>query len=287
VTATNGLNRKLTASCKRNPEISMRKLICGSVVLCVAAGSAANLRAGEKLEPQAIVAKAIAAMGGEKTLSQYKATIFRGHCKFYGNGHVIDCTGEWFEQLPRQIKAVYQMHVGGKEVTRVEVITRDAAWFGMGGKVRALPPDQLAEIREGMDAGYAATVLPLKNPEYRLSLLGDSQVSGRAVVGLKVSRDGHRDVFLYFDKERGYVLKMVCRVKDRGDHEIEQETFYGDYRDFGGFRNYGTWIVNRDGKPFLELEITDFKAVEKLPDSIFAKPELTNPPKAPAAASTR
>jgi hypothetical protein len=257
------------------------------LTLCLATPTAGLLQAADKADPQAVIRKAIAAMGGEQTLAKYKATIFGGHCKFYGNGRVIDCTGEWFEQLPRRIKAVYQIQMGGKKLTRVEVITRDAAWYAMGGKVRTLSPDELAEIREGLDAGYAATLLPLKNPEYRLTPLADSQVAGRPAVGLKVSRDGHRDVLLYFDKAQGYLLKMVCRVKDRDGREVDQETFYSDYRDFAGFRNYGKWTITRDGKPFLDLEITAFKPVEKLPDSLFAKPEPENPKKAPAAASTR
>ena len=42
----------------------MRQLICGLVSLGMVAGSVANVQAGEKADPQAIVAKAIAAMEG-------------------------------------------------------------------------------------------------------------------------------------------------------------------------------------------------------------------------------
>jgi hypothetical protein len=205
---------------------------------CLAMPTAGLLGAGDNADPQAIIRKAIQAMGGEEKLGRYKANVTKGKCTFYGMGRPIACTGEWYVQLPKQLKAVYQMDMGGKTATRIEVITKDQGWTVMGGKLRALPPEQLAEIYEGMEAHYVLTLLPLKDSACRLSLIGDSEVEGRPTAGLKVSRDGHRDVRLYFDKERGYLLKMQTRVKGMAGREEEEETVYGDYQDFDGVRSY-------------------------------------------------
>jgi len=265
---------------------TLRLLVFLSLI-CLATRTAAPLRAGDNADPQAIILKAIQAMGGEEKLARYKANVTKGNCTFYGMGRPIACTGEWYMQPPRQLKAVYQMDMGGKKATRIEVINKDKGWTVMGGKLRALPPEQLAEISEGMDAHYVRTLLPLKDPAYRLFFLGESEVEGRPTVGLKVSRDGHRDVRLYFDKERGYLLKMQTRVKGMAGREEEEETVYGDYHDFDGVRSYKKMTTKRDGKPFLELEANEYKAVEKLPDSTFDKPDTPEPHKIPAATSSR
>ena len=266
---------------------SISKLLVLLSFSCLATGTAARLGAGENADPQAVILKAIQAMGGEEKLARYRANVTKGKCTFYGMGRPIACTGEWYVQLPRQLKAVYQMDMGGKKATRIEVIDKDRGWTVMGGKLRALPPEQLAEIYEGMDAHYVLTLLPLKDPACRLSLIGDSEVEGRPTVALKVSRDGHRDVQLYFDKERGYLLKMQTQVKGVGGHDEEEQTVYGDYQDFDGIRSYKKMTTKRDGKPFLAWEATEYKAFEKLPDSTFAKPEGSESKPAPATTSSR
>jgi hypothetical protein len=237
-------------------------------------------------DPHAIIQKAIQAMGGQEKLAKYKSSISKGRCKFYGMGRAIECTAEWHVQPPRHLKAEYQMDMGGKIATRAEVIGKDQGWIVMNGKVRPLPAEQLAEIHEAMESEKLATMLvPLADPGYRLISLGESVVTDRPAVGIKVSRDGHADVLLYFDKEQGYLVRMQARSKAMG-HEVEDETIYSDYQNYDGIRNARKTTTKRDGKLFLECEITDFKAVEQIPDSTFAKPQSNEGKKSPAAASS-
>jgi hypothetical protein len=55
--------------------------------------------------------------------------------------------------------------------------------------------------------------------------------------------------------------------------EIDVENIYGDYRDFDGIRTNTKLTTTRDGKPFLECEITYYKAVESIPKTRFGKPQ--------------
>jgi hypothetical protein len=237
------------------------------------AGISHRLAAGEKVDPQAVVAKAIQAMGGEEKVAKSQSMFMKGTCTFYGMGHPIECTGEWFEQLPARLKASYHMNLNGKDVTRVEAVTKDQGWLAVAGRVRDLTSDQLVEIREGMQAGYLTTLLPLRDLDCHLSSVGEAEVAGRAATGIKVSREGHRDVLLYFDKQDGYLVKMQERVKGMTGGEVDEETLYGDYRDFDGVRSYKKMTTKRDGKPFLECEFSEFKPVANIPDSTFAKPK--------------
>jgi hypothetical protein len=250
----------------------MRHSTFGLLAVGLLAGLAGRLAAADKTDPKAIVLKAIEAMGGEEKLARSKSVLLKGKCTFYGMGRPIECTGEWLEELPAQLKVVYHMKMRGKDVIRIEVIGKDQGWLVQGGKGRALPADQLAEIHEGLQAGYIATVLPLKDPAYRLTAVENSEVEGRLAVGLKVSREGRRDVFLYFDKQQGVLVKMRMRTKGMAGGEVEDETVYSDYQDFGPFRSYKKMTTKRDGKPFLDCEFTEHQPVDKFPDGTFAKP---------------
>jgi hypothetical protein len=250
----------------------MRILVAGLCVIGLATATAVTVRAAGKTDPKQIVAKAIRAMGGEEKLARYKSSTSKGRCKFYGMGRAIECTAEWWLQPPRQLKAVYHMDMAGKQMTRIEVIANDRGWFSMNGKTRPLPADQLAEIHEGMEAEKAANLLALEDPSYQMSALGESVVADRPAVGIKVTRPGHRDVLLYFDKDKGYLVKMQTRVKGMGGGEVDNETFYADYHDYNGIQNANKVTTKRDGKLFLEAETTEFKPVEKLPESTFAQP---------------
>lgn len=264
----------------------MRISTSGLLVMGLLAGMTTRIQAAEKADPKAVIQKAIEAMGGEEKLTKYKCSISKGKCKFYAMGRAIDCTAEWHIQPPRQLKAAYLMDLGGKKVARVEVFSKDLGWTAMDGKVRPVPKDQLAEIWEGMEDAKVSSLLPLKDSAYQITSLGESVVADRPAVGLKVSRQGHRDVLLYFDKGRGYLVKMVTRVKDMG-REVDLESLYADYQDYDGIRNSNKVTTKRDGKLFLECETTEFKAVENIPDSVFAMPQGIERKKATAAASSR
>ncbi len=231
-----------------------------------------GLQADDGADARVVIDKAIRAMGGEERLAKFKANVSKGKGRFYNQGRAIEFTGQWFVQPPGQLKAMYVMEMGGKKMTRIEVIDGDKGWIFMGDKLQELPATQLAEIHEGMFADSERTLLALKNPAFQFTALGEAKIGNRQVVGIKVTCKGHKDVSLYFDKELGFVLKMQTRSKDVNGREIEEETYYNDYRDCGPIKSYTKLTTKRDGKDFLDWEATEYQAVEKLEKSVFDKP---------------
>jgi hypothetical protein len=250
----------------------MRLSTSGLLMLGLLAGMATRIHAAESTDPQAVIRKAIDAMGGEEKLSRFKCSISKEKCKFYMMGQVVDGTAQLWSQPPRQLKAVFHLNMAGKPFTRIEVVTKDGGWLSLNGKLSPLPADQIAEIYERMEADEATNLLVLKDPGYQLTPLGESSVANRPAVGLKVAHGGHRDVLMYFDKERGYLVKMQTRSKATGGSEIDEETFYADYQEYNGIRNATKVTTKRDGKLYAESETTEFKPVEKISDRVFAKP---------------
>jgi hypothetical protein len=185
---------------------------------------------------------------------------------FYGMGDGVPYAGTYAIQFPGQFK----MEI---ENVFTIVLDGDKGWF-KAGDAMDLSKEQLAEAKEEQYARHVATLLPLKKGGFTLASLGEQKVDDRPAAGVKVSHQGHRDVTLFFDKDSGLLVKTEQTVKDeqQGGKEVKQEIWYSDFKDTEG-RKVPTKIkFNRDGKKFVESEMSDYKPVEKLEANTFAKP---------------
>ena len=53
---------------------------------------------------------------------------------------------------------------------------------------------------------------------------------------------------------------------------MTQETLYSEFKEVKGALKPTRVLINRDGKKYVDGEISDFELKEKLDDSVFAKP---------------
>src|SRR5262249_33308325 len=93
--------------------------------------------------------------------------------------------------------------------------------------------------------------------KFRLAPLGEVAVDGRPARGVKVSREGHRDVDLYFDREKSLLVKTQTRVKDDDGQEVTEETFLSDYKEAQGTNQAMKVVVQRDGELYVESEVPE------------------------------
>jgi hypothetical protein len=69
------------------------------------------------------------------------------------------------------------------------------------------------------------------------------------------------------------LVKIESRAMDfMTMQEVGQEMILSDYKEHEGFQSPRMLVINREGKKFLEREVTDFRIVDKIDDSVFAKP---------------
>ncbi len=242
------------------------------VGLVMTAGMADSAAAQE--DARAILNKAIQAMGGAEQLGKFKAATWKGQGKFYGLGEGIAFTMQGATQPPHQSRVDSEIDINGMKFSQIRVVNGDKGWIKMMDTTEEMDKDTLTEAREELYAGWAATLLPLRDPAFQLSVVGEAKVGDRPAVGIRVSHKNHRDIILSFDKEKGLLLKSEGRVKDMltGGQEVGQETLFGDYKAIDGIQRAHKITVKRDGKNFVEIEIEEFKLVDKLDDGLFGKP---------------
>ncbi len=250
----------------------MPKFVLPITVFCCAAVLGSAARAED--ETRAIVEKAIKAHGGaEKLAKQKKAALqSKGKGKVHQLGG-IDITMEVLAQdgKARQIIEGEVANTKFKQIVLFDGKKIQIFINGMEIKLGDKKTDE--EIREKVYAEKLTGLVFLKDKGIKLSLLGEVKVKDRPALGVRVSSEGHRDVNLFFDKEKGLLVKTEMRNIDlQSGEEKTEEKILSDYKEFDGFLIPKHITVLHDGKENVTLEIEEAKVVDSLDEDTFTKP---------------
>jgi hypothetical protein len=234
-------------------------------------------RADDQADLRKVIDKAIKAAGGEENLTKYKGETFKMKGKFYGMGEGVPYTAEFAVQLPDKSRVQVDGDLNGQKVNFfVRVNDGKKVWMKRINQETAevTDKDELAEVKEDAYTERVSSLVPLKEKGYELAALGEVKLDDKPAIGIRISHKGHRDVNLFFDKDSGLLVKREATVKDfdMGGKEFQQETLFSDYKEVSGFKHAMKLVINRDGKKYVEGEISDVEVKDKLDDSVFAKP---------------
>jgi hypothetical protein len=241
-----------------------------SLVLCLPVPAA---RADDQAQVKALLDKAIRAAGGEEGLAKLKSVTWKGKGTLHGkedSPFTTEVSAEW----PSRIRVVFESKEDGKVSKDIQVINGDKGWTKTDDEeTMELDEGTVKEMKEWLYTSWVTTLVPLRDREYQLSLLGETKVGNRPVVGLRVSHKGHKDVELFFDKDTGLAVKSRAQVKDlENDKQVTESVYYDRYKDFQGTKQPTKLTTLWDGKPREDLELTEIRLAEKLPEKLFAKP---------------
>src|SRR5262249_40604225 len=159
---------------------------------------------------------------------KYKAMIMKGAGKFYGLGEAIDFSAEWQIQGSTQMRVSMDIKVMDQNLAFAQVVNGNKGWTKFNNEVMDMSAEELAEEKSEMYAKWVASLTPLSDKTFSFAPLGEVKVDDKAAIGVRVSREGKRDVNLYFDKVSGLLVKSEHQVKDvkgGGNQEMAQETF--------------------------------------------------------------
>jgi hypothetical protein len=234
--------------------------------------AAVMARGDDSAAVRALVDRALQAQGGEAKLMQFPAVTAKLKGTFHGLGEGVAFTGEYSMQGADRQKIVFEADVAGQKLILVHVLSGNKGWNKVNDDTEEMDEEDLAEAKEEAYSEWVAALVPLKDKAFTLAPLGEVTVDKRPALGVRVSRKDHRDVNLYFDKATGLLVKTESRVKDDNGVEVAEETFLMDYKDVQGTKQAMKFTIKRDGTLYLESEITECQLLDKLDDSIFAKP---------------
>lgn len=245
-----------------------------AIVCSVAA--AASTRADDLAFCRELLDKSSRALGGEDKLLKLGTSTWKTKGKIVTNENAeVTFTDDWhYRTIDKKFRVDMDASVQGGSIRATFVFSGDNGWMKVSNNPKTvdIPKEYAAAIREGIHAARVVHRLPtLKDKAIELSPLGELRIGDRDAVGLRVIHKGHPDLSLFFDKQTHLPIKCEIRVTE-GEQQMGYEFLYEDYKDFDGLKLYSKLIFKRDGKVFLESELSDLKPQEKLDDSLFDKP---------------
>jgi hypothetical protein len=224
-------------------------------------------------EAQAILDKAVKASLGKSKKGKFTAYQHKTKGTLELMGKSIPFTQDVSIQFPDKFKEVMEIEINCQKYTQVTAYNGKEGWLTVNGQNIKLDDKLQAALKEAAFMLQFDKLLFAKDKRFKLSLLGEIQVDDRPAVGVQVSCKGHKDVNLYFDKKTGMVAKTEYRTYDFiTNQEVTQEVIIQGYHEVDGRKMGKKFLVKRDGKKLMDVEVTEAKLVDKLDDSEFAKP---------------
>jgi hypothetical protein len=252
----------------------MRRFLGGVLVATLVTGLGSLARAEEDKDAKAVLDKAIKALGGEEKLAKVTAATWKAKGKISFGGNENEFTSDVTFQGLDHYRSAFEGDFGGNKVKGLVVVAGDKGWRQFGDNTMELDKGGLANEKRSLYLQVVpATLMPLKDKAFKVEAAGEEKVGGKPAAGLKVTGPDGKDFTLWFDKESGLPVKQVAKVMGFMGEEFTQETTFADYKEFGGIKKATKVENKRDGEKFLEQQITEFKALDKVEPKTFAEPK--------------
>lgn len=252
----------------------MKRLLGSLLVVAFVSGLVCSVRAADEKDAQAVLDKAIKALGGADKLGAVKAYTYKAKGKISFGGNDNDFTSNATVQGLSHLRSEFEGEFGGNTVKGVTVLSGDKGWRKFGDMGMELDKDGVANEKRTLYLQVIpVTLVPLKGKEFKVEAAGSEKVGDKPAAVLKVTGPDGKDFKLYFDQESGLPVKLVAKVIGFMNEEFTQETTFAGYKDFGGIKKATKVESKRDGEKFIEQEITEFKPIEKVDPKTFTEPK--------------
>ncbi len=239
------------------------------LVVVLMAGVLAWTARAQDNDVNALLDRAVQAMGGVEKIEKYKAGRVKAKGKIDILGGTFDLTQEAVYQYPDKLRSNVDMDIMGQKISVVVLYNGQKGMLQVNGQ--KMDNDMITEMMR--EAAYQAQVfrlLPLRDRKaFEISTLGEIQVGGKPAVGIRVAHKGHQDVNLYFDKKSALIVKMEYRTKDEMGQEVTEEKIVTEYQTVEGMPTAKKLEINRNGKHYLDAEVIEVKHLERVDDSEF------------------
>jgi hypothetical protein len=249
----------------------MHRILIG--MMFVALLSLRTARADDQADARVIVDEAMKAQGGEAALSKFTGAYFKVKGTNFEGENKTPTAFEWFLEERDKMRAV-MLDENGK-TAEVEVVNGKEGWSKHSeNATEPLTEDRLKENLEMCYLNWATSLFPLKAADFRLSVVGESDVAGQKAVGILVKRDKHDPLTLYFDKQNHLLVKYQRRLKSaEAPQVVNEEALFSDYKDVQGTKQAFKVEVFWDDHKVSDLTIAEIKLFEKpMDEKLFAKP---------------
>jgi hypothetical protein len=251
----------------------MKRLMSAILAVTLAVG-VGRLALADDQDGKAVIDKAVAALGGAAKLNAAKAITWKSKGKLHLNDSENSVSTKVTAQGIDHYRQEFEGEYNGAPIKGVTILNGDKGWRKFGEETNPLEDQALANQKR---VAYLQLVpeLPtlLRGEGFKVEAAQEDKVGGKPAAVLKVTAPDGKDFQIYFDKDSGLPLKVTAKVANRQGNESEQETTFADFKDFDGIKRATKIETKRNGKKFIESEVTDFKVVDKVDPKAFDEPK--------------
>jgi len=222
--------------------------------------------AAEKEQIAAVIKSAMAAHGGLDTVVGVKSLISEARTTVTtGNGRVNATTRTSIE-YPDRVRVDAKL----PEAEVVQVYADGKGWLRDPGGVHDAPAEMLKDFQAGVLRDPIALLRAAGTGQLAVRLLPDETRDGKTLRVLTVSNDAISSVKLFFDAQRGTLLRLG--YDSRGPGALYTEEIFDDFRSIDGVSIPFKASVVRSGRVVLVRELTDVKINPAIAPDTFARP---------------
>jgi len=232
-------------------------------------GSAVNAQgtAAEKEQVAAILTKALAAHGGLDAVVGVKRMIADAKTTLSTpSGQVASITKTSIE-YPDRVRIDARL----PEAEIVQVYADGKGWLKDPGGVHDAPPEMLKDFQAGVWRDPLALLRAAGTGQVTAKLLPDESKDGRAMKVLAVSNDIVANVRLFFDAQRGELVRIGYDGRGQNGALYTEEVF-DDFRRVDGVGVPFKASIVRGGRVILERVLTDVRINPVITPDTFARP---------------
>ncbi|MFI5454979.1 MAG: hypothetical protein ACHRXM_05960 [Isosphaerales bacterium] len=251
----------------------MKRFLGAVLVAFLMSGVSSPIRADDQ-DTKAILDKAMKALGGEEKLGKATTASWKSKGTITFNGDDNEISIQATIQGLDHYRSEFAGQFGGNDVKGVTVLNGDKGWRKFGDNDMEMDADAVAnEKRNIYIQAIPATLVLLKEKGFKVEAAAEEKVGDKPAVCIKVTGPDGKDFKLCFDKESGLPVRLVAKVLGFDGQEFTQETTYSNYKEFNGIKKATKHVSKRDGEKFVDVEITEFKVLDKVDPATFTQPK--------------
>ena len=252
------------------------KFALPAVLVAFAAGMSSFAPAQDKVtdaaKAQALINKAIKAMGGAKALHKSRHAIIEDEGTYLGMGDAIPYKGRYVYSYGKKSRS--RMEIIGMFV---QVFDGEKAWMSAMGQTSDAEGVALDVAKQAMEVSYAMSLLPLEKPNkaYKLSLAKQAMVNEETCPGVQVEHEGMPTLTMHFSPKSGLISKTsyTNRAPEQGFEKVVEEAIFHAYKLQAGVMTPTHMTIFRDGKKYVVSKPQKVTYPDTVDDSEFKKPE--------------
>jgi hypothetical protein len=251
----------------------MKRFLVAAGFLMILSRTCGTTQAGDK-DARIVIDKAIKAMGGEERLVKAEVATSKTKVKFLRTAS--ESTTQITEEGADRMRAEVEQEANGQIIKQLTVLNGVKGWRKTrDGVIREMDQDAVLLTKRNRES-LAAVTRPviLKSPRFLVQLAGEAKVEDKPTVVLDVIGSHGQDFKIFFDKESSLPVKLETKVSFPNGRESAMETTFANYKDFDRIKVATKSEQWRDGKKSaVELEIIEFKILEKVAPGTFDEPK--------------